>query len=129
MTEEIIVNGLDVSECYADNKMMKDGLYCFWEGGNCEDNEYCYYKECERLKQENEKLKGVICQQSGEKFALEHDRFVYKNALEEIREIVMESKPVEEPISQSEFTVRRMDLQTNKLIRVLAKTNEVLGNE
>ena len=58
MTEEIIVNGFDVSECYADNKMMKDGLYCFWEGGNCEDNEYCYYKECKRLEQENKELKG-----------------------------------------------------------------------
>ena len=53
----------------------------------------------------------------------------YYKALEEIREIVMESKPVEEPISQTEFTVRRMDLQTNKLIRVLAKTNEVLDND
>lgn len=58
MTEEIIVNGFDVSECYADNKMMKDGLYCFWEGGNCEDNEYCYYKECKRLEQENKELKA-----------------------------------------------------------------------
>ena len=58
MTEGIIVNGFDVSECYADNKMMKDGLYCFWEGGNCEDNEYCYYKECKRLEQENKELKG-----------------------------------------------------------------------
>ena len=57
MTEEIIIDGVNVSECYADNKTMKDGLYCFWEGGRCEDNEYCYYKQLKRLEQENKKLK------------------------------------------------------------------------
>ena len=52
-----IINGIDVSECYADKKMMKDGLYCFWEGGNCADNEFCYFKELKRLQKENEELK------------------------------------------------------------------------
>lgn len=57
MTEKIIIDGVDVAWCYADKKKMKDGLYCFWEGGNCEYNKYCYYKECKRLEQENKELK------------------------------------------------------------------------
>lgn len=51
--EEIIIDGIDVSECYADKTNLKDGLYCFWEGGSCEDNEYCYYKQLKRLKKIN----------------------------------------------------------------------------
>ena len=57
MTEEIIIDGVDVAGCYADKKKMKDGLYCFWEGGNCEYNKYCYFKQLKRLEQENKELK------------------------------------------------------------------------
>lgn len=49
-------NNIDVSECYADKKMMKDGLYCFWEGESCADNKFCYFKEYKRLQEKNEKL-------------------------------------------------------------------------
>lgn len=99
MTKEII-NGIDVSECYADKKMMKDGLYCFWEGGSCADNKFCYFKEYKRLQKENEKLKADLkgeTEQCQKWYQLETDKHFqmlkYKQALEEIRNI---AKPIKE---------------------------------
>ena len=93
MSEEIIINGIDVSECYADNKMMKDGLYCFWEGGNCADNEFCYFKQLKRLQEENKSLQMLSCANCGEKYLSPDGSELYeknvqlKQALEEIKEI------------------------------------------
>ena len=135
MTEEIIIDGVNVAGCgyYYDTfghcdicgrGTDKSDTFCSY----CKDNSDCYYKQLQRLKQENEtyKRKNVELQITLNEF----NRFNnYRKALEEIREIVMESQPIDEPISQTEFTMREMALQTNKLIRVIAKINEVLGNE
>ena len=69
MTEEIIIDGVNVAECYwkckdgdcamyyadlsADNNELEFGF-------NCEDNPNCYYKQLKRLEQENKELKKQI---------------------------------------------------------------------
>ena len=68
MTEEIIIDGVNVSECCFYNNSKCDnpnGMAC-----NCINNTVCYFKELKRLEQENEE-----------------QRKKYRSALEEIREI------------------------------------------
>lgn len=186
MTEEIIIDGVDVAGCHNKTPYKNDygdvqcKCYRFEDIENntflfgiCKQHPNCYYKQFKRLEQENKELrkaneisiekvtvtaeakrlqeleqenrelkekvksleseirqkKMTIMMNNDHYLTVDENNRKYNSALEEIREIVMESKPVDEPISQTEFTVRRMDLQTNKLIRVLAKINEVLGNE
>ena len=141
MAEEIIVNGFDVSECYADNKMMKDGLYCFWEGGNCEDNEYCYYKECRRLEQENEKLKKEV-KQIGSDFIKKGDyareleqenKSLYeeKNCLHKIIDRLLENAGYSKDIASAEDfedVYEDMQIKRNELIE-LEKENKELKKQ
>ena len=109
MTEEIIVNGFDVSECCADNKMMKDGLYCFWEGGSCEDNEYCYYKECRRLEQENEAITKDYEEAYTKQIEYANDVIKLTQALEEIKNCINTYTSVENDFVNSETYLRIMD--------------------
>ena len=60
MTKEIIIDGVDVSGCcyVYDNEdldyMCQDGMgTCI-----CQENKSCYYKQLQKLKEENERLKN-----------------------------------------------------------------------
>ena len=56
MTEEIIIDGVNVSECCFYNNSKCDnpnGMAC-----NCINNAVCYFKELKRLEQELDVLKG-----------------------------------------------------------------------
>jgi hypothetical protein len=55
LMEEIIIDGIDVSECcfYHNSKCDNpNGMAC-----NCINNAVCYFKELKRLEQENKRLK------------------------------------------------------------------------
>lgn len=153
--KEIYIDGVNVAGCGYFCEIDKECNICGMgtDGEDtfcrdCKDNSNCYYKQLQRLKQENEELKKFFDSAAKKNTNLENkmkeyreqyddlywtsnqllkDKTKLKQALEEVRDIVMESKPVDEPISASEFTIRQMGLQTNKLIRTLAKINEVLG--
>lgn len=57
MTEEIIIDGVNVAGCnYLDLFTERDEILCRFYVGSCESNDNCYYKQLQRLKQENEVL-------------------------------------------------------------------------
>lgn len=109
MTEEIIIDGVNVAGCYwkckdgdcamyyadlsADNNELEFGF-------NCEDNPDCYYKQLKRLEQENEELKKEVKQiRTYEELKLNKYHF----ALEEIREIVTGNYDVLEPQAKKDI--------------------------
>lgn len=61
MSEEIIINGIDVSECgfccwkHNANELIEN--YCAVFNNKCICNPDCYYKQFKRLQEENEELK------------------------------------------------------------------------
>ena len=58
MTEEMIINGVDVSGCkYAENSIPVD---CNIDTCFCYENNNCYYKQLKRLEQENQELGKII---------------------------------------------------------------------
>ena len=105
MTEEIIIDGVNVAECeyyFEDNGIIApDGTpertdICTSPERHCENNDSCYcnkqcnYKQLQRLKQENEKLKekleneeyNACCECTN----IQNQNDNYRKALEEIRE-------------------------------------------
>ena len=85
---EIIIDGVNVAEClaYKNKHCIDKTSIMFCDVNLCSNYPYCYYKQLQRLKQENEELKarrikslGFICDCE--------EREKYKQALEEIREI------------------------------------------
>ena len=101
MSKEIIIDGVNVAECeyYVDTLKYPDNLnggyyiqhcYCSLQGDSyciCNKNKNCYYKQLQRLKQENEELKEKIntyvCSTNCHKY-IQADK--YKQALEDIKD-------------------------------------------
>lgn len=86
--KEIIIDGIDVSECcfYNNGKCNNpNGMAC-----NCINNAVCYFKELKRLQEENEELKARLQTLDDEVLTVEitldeFERYKkYKQALEEI---------------------------------------------
>lgn len=102
MSEEIIIDGVNVTECEHYTTMEDcDGIHdlCEQIDDYCSIKKNCYYKQLQRLKQENEELKEKI-----NKFQWDNPYYIlyenvvtqrdkYKQALEEIRNIV---KPIKD---------------------------------
>ena len=56
--EQIIIDGVDVSECMRRNDFKLASYDCYLDGGcQCKDNPSCYYKQLKRKEQECEELK------------------------------------------------------------------------
>ena len=65
MTEEIIIDGVDVSECEELNTIYEKPKCVILQNDVCFDNQYCegyncYYKQLQRLKQENKQYQLAI---------------------------------------------------------------------
>lgn len=57
MTEEIIIDGVNVKDC---ERRIGKNNFCRYFKRNCADNNYnCIWKKCLRLEQENERLRGT----------------------------------------------------------------------
>ena len=124
MTEEIIIDGVDISECGFTNACDKKMKCIILQDDVYETNPYCegyncYYKQLQRLKQENEtyKRKNVELQITLNEF----DRFNnYRKALEEIREICLKITNGDEyeKVIFADFCIAKA---------ILKSINEVLG--
>ena len=102
MTEETIIDGVDVARCccYENGKCLWTKRY--YESGvvpDCEKIKVCYYKQLKRLEQENKDLKKQIEAQKGlitvggkqqYEMTMAYDKC--KTALEEINLILDELK-------------------------------------
>lgn len=111
--KEIIIDGVNVAGCEFAVKFTNDNrIRCHCVKGLlrldtmyeqplsalCENNPNCYYKQLKRLEQENEKLKEeneslkeVKDFMSDNLDIALKDKFKYKSALEEIREILRDN--------------------------------------
>lgn len=135
MTEEIIIDGINVAGCYwkckdgdcamyyadlsADNNELEFGF-------NCEDNPDCYYKQLKRLEQENKELRQQYncyacdtCQGKEDYRNMKRHCenaiktvHAYRSALEEIKEF---AEPIYEQIPDDKV-----------LRQILLKISEVL---
>ena len=142
MTEEIIIDGVNVAECefYELCGCIDDNH----ELNQCKDNPNCYYKQLQRLKQENEKLSFQLKLAQADYEASEQENDIhhitrqklledldraetsmmawkdesikYRKALEEIREMFLNR-------------VAWVGQLTNFEEEIYNKINEVLGND
>lgn len=104
MTKEIIIDGVNVAECgfyhpeidnychialaFSDDYVDNDHTYL-----ECKQNPNCYFKQLQRLKEKNTELLN-IANNGGALLIAEKDKTNnYKQALEEIKEIV---KPIKD---------------------------------
>ncbi len=88
--DKVIIDGVDVSGCV---RLAIDNISCDL-GGECKGWGNCYYKQLKRLEQENERLKDElrVAQMNRmtmfEKLDIVNEKDTYKQALQEIREII-----------------------------------------
>ena len=111
MTEEIIIDGVNVAGCefyqIEANELYPKAQYCgSMRNTFCENEPDCYYKQLKRLEQENKRLKKDVqlfkcldtfgesecrcaCRCLGNEFCEDADKKInnYRSALEEIREL------------------------------------------
>ena len=136
MSEEIIIDDIDVSECgfccwkHNGNELIEN--YCAVFNNKCICNPQCYFKQLQRFKQENEKLKEKI-----NKFEWDNPYYIlftnastakhkYKQALEEIREIAKFNQ-----FYNPEKLIINGDIgqiQNLKMTEIYNKINEVLND-
>lgn len=113
--EEIIIDGVDISECEFGNACSKKMKCIILQDDVCEINPYCegyncYYKQLQRLQQENEELKAenerlqkLTCFNCGEETlspsgAELYDKIlVCKQTLQEIKAIVCGNYEIIDP--------------------------------
>lgn len=60
MTNKIIIDGIDVSECIHIQNFENVLFVCEETGRKCEVSKNCYYKQLKRKEQENEELKKQL---------------------------------------------------------------------
>ena len=105
--KEVIIDGVNVAGCEFLRKcVIPDNEGCKIDDSLCCDVGNCYFKQLQRakeenarLKEENENLGKQLCHSFGEKVALERDRAVYMQALEEIRGIAKEAPALDTELS------------------------------
>ena len=131
MSEEIIIEDVNVAECnyHRMNNQIAMCTACNSGKGSpfCEYEKDCYYKQLQRLKQENEELKKDLkaeAEQAQKWYQRETDKhFIaikYKQALEEIREIANQKYDC----VNSEVMCCRL---CERLELIMTKINEVLN--
>ena len=132
MNKEIIIDGCNVAKCccFEDNR-------CLWTKKYyatckvtppCEAIKNCYFKQLQRLKKENEELEKDIetrimcisCQRELENCNLQVENEKYKQALEEIRDVLCEGITFYNGYWNNPETFTQSD-------KIILKINEVLN--
>lgn len=137
MSEEIIIDGINVAECgfhcwkHTGNELIEN--YCAIFNNKCLRNPDCYYKQLQRLKQENEELKAKyenvlnLAKQNADANEyclkeLETKFEKYKQALEEVRDILCFGKTFYDGYWDNPETFTQSD-------KIILKINEVLNEK
>lgn len=118
MTEEIIIDGVNVSECccYEKGKCLWTKRY--YENNivpDCEKVKGCYYKQLKQAEIEIEKLKAEI-RQKKMTIMMNNDHYLtvdennrkYRSALEEIRKIAKDLKQTKIPFCTIEEKIQNI---------------------
>lgn len=127
MTEEIIIDGVDVAgccKCYNVEQKILCGA-----SGICANNPNCYYKQLKRLEQENKKLKEEIQILNKDSYTRLREMSVLDTELDEVGVINNKYRSTLEEIKH--IIVIRKDefdhcLYHNYHEQILIKINEVL---
>jgi hypothetical protein len=86
MTEEIIIDGVNVKNC---KRRIGKNSYCRYFKRPCADNNFnCIWKQHERLKEENQKLTETCESLLRIQYTLANSCKKYRSALEEIKHIL-----------------------------------------
>lgn len=148
MTEEIIIDGVDVSECKYFNKVVNEEPYCNIDEEHlytCSSDENCYYKQLIRLKQERDELKKAC-----EKCKLFDIEKTNRDLLERIDKLEQGNKALKEKYShvlklaktnadsneyclqeleKKNFAIEQESIQKSQTICELKQENETLTKE
>ena len=87
MSRKIIIDGVNVAEC--DYFVRQRGFNCYM-GKNCNETNDCYFKQLQRLKQENEEVLKQLEFVRTNRSVIDAERIKFKQTLEEIREMFRE---------------------------------------
>ena len=124
MSEEIIIDGVNVAECPHRKKEVTfmNVIKCY-NYGACEGVN-CLYKQLKRLQAENEELKKIIKTQNPWHNCKNCNKD-YKQALEEIRDMCNNTCEKNKDCSNSCYECKSID-EPVAINRILNKINEVL---
>ena len=89
MTEEIIIDGIDVQDCCEWYSLPDGKLYCRINNKGdftCKSNPDCQFKQLARAKEENEKLKSQTTSQDCEIYDLKRQLQAKEQECEELKE-------------------------------------------
>ena len=124
MTEEIIIDGVNVKKCdffhpeYGRDCHIALAFDYHNDKGTyygCDQNLNCYYKQLQRLKQKNEKLKGIVKDQCHKCRIGDTTEDNYRKALEEIRENLVKLKTNDEDDFTYEYS--KIEDKINEVLR------------
>ena len=111
--EQIIIDGVDVSECVSFDKLNGQNICCYEDtredkipfANFCVENKDCYFKQLARKTQECEELKEKCEELKEDRYNLNMEMYVlasYRKALEEIKEIVSSTLDCGEWVGQGD---------------------------
>lgn len=139
MTEEIIIDGVDVAGCISFDKNNGHNICCYDDtredkipfANFCVENKNCYYKQFKRLEQENKELKKqiesnkgliTVCGKQQYEKTMAYDKC--KTALEEIRNDMEQDTTCESRECGCDDYAECLNCLKETIIN---KINEVLG--
>lgn len=131
MTEEIIIDGVDVAGCEYLNKVVNEEPYCNIDEEHlytCSSDENCYFKQLKHLEQENFELKSDVLKwqkafsrqyQINENKGYSKAEENYRSALEEINRVVKLAHKVEDYLLGQDYTdlVDRIENKINEVLQ------------
>ena len=120
MTEEIIIDGVNVAGCdaYKDKHCMDKTSIMFCNLNICSNFPNCYYKQLKRLEQENERLKKELDLQQKINLKQQDITRDYWEALEEIGKIAGGAIDI---ITENDELLNYIGCIYNKIDEVLKK--------
>lgn len=116
MTEEIIIDGVNVAWCEYFAKQNEHS--CLEENGNCKNISDCYYKQLIRLKQQHNDDTEEIAKLGLDVAILEQENKQMESALKEIKQIIVINKDEFEHCLYHDYDEQ-----------ILTKINEVLQED
>lgn len=126
MTEEIIIDGVDVAGCISFDKNNGYNICCYDDtreekipfANFCVENKDCYYKQLKRLEQENKELK--------EKYRLSCLKCEYKNTKADVDKYRSALEEIKTEANKFDYWNNNLTDASNVINSILDKINEAL---